>query len=70
MIVSTCGNFSTYIVIYFIEADAVMDIAGSHHRLKHKTILVASCGMRLVGKLSLVLSFCETGRCPGRLRFW
>ena len=51
-------KFLCYIVIYFIKGYAVMDVAGSHHHLKHKTVLVASC-MRLVGKLSLVISFCE-----------
>ena len=35
-----------------------MDIAGSYHCLKHKTVLVAG-GMRLIGELPLVLSLYE-----------
>ncbi len=47
-----------YFVVNFIKGHAVMDIAGSYHCLKHKTVLVAG-GMRLIGELTLVLSLYE-----------
>ena len=42
-----------YFVVNFIKGHAVMNIAGSYHCLKHKTVLVAG-GMRLIGELPLV----------------
>ena len=47
-----------YFVVNFIKGHAVMDIAGSYHCLKHKTVLVAG-GMRLIGELSLMFALYE-----------
>ena len=51
-------KFLCYIVIYFIKGYAVMDIAGGHHGLQHKAVLVAG-GMGFIRKLPLVLSLYE-----------
>ena len=47
-----------YFVVNFIKGHAVMNIAGSYHCLKHKTVLVAG-GMRFIGELPLVLALDE-----------
>ena len=63
--VSGIGNDSLYlwkflcsIVVDCIKNHAVMDISGSRHGFQHETVLV-TCSMGFVGKLPLVVSFCE-----------
>ena len=47
-----------YFVVNLIKGYAVMDIAGGHHGLQHKAVLVAG-GMGFIRKLPLVLSLYE-----------
>ena len=47
-----------YLVVYLIKSNTVMNIAGSYHCLKHKTVLVTG-SMGFIGELPLVLALYE-----------
>lgn len=52
------GKCLRYLVVHLVKGNAVVDISGRYHCLKHEAVLVAG-RMSLIRKLPLVLTLYE-----------